>query len=471
MFPGERDRDPVSVRIVSEPPAELRLLDAYQRRVLEGYEVLQGDVMPGVYTLEVRAAEGLQRRTVRIEEGGHRQTVHASTRSAAPLPDSLGFNPAHLTALDDAMAQSRGAGAALVVMIRDVGRADSVSAEAMVERLGLVDPAGVALQLPGWTVGPGCAVVAVDVSPGPYLLHTLGTGKVRHDRPLWLVDGVTHALFVPTGPSGLSMDHASVHTARAGRFDPAPFRHRAEAAYGALRTSGRLLSNQVMESLLQHKLIDPWAGVLFSTLTLVRSSVPQEPDEELQRVDFVLERIGDVMQEHPDWLALRAIARLAAQRWSASGSFRFEDGANIEVGWPPTLGANFLGLVEAQRAGLARVASGSAADLALDRLLGTQPFTTLQAEVAPQRRQTRGYDLESVIAAAGRQDRGTPPATALPTTVRVAQYVEFAAQTAPSEDQLRAALSKERVAQTLGVTSDAAVRALSELARIAEEEE
>ncbi|MCB1032474.1 MAG: helix-turn-helix domain-containing protein, partial [Acidobacteria bacterium] len=243
----------------------------------------------------------------------------------------------------------------------------------------------------------GWAGLCADLDPGGYALecplppypHSGSRGQELIQQTLWVAPGWTTLVFLPCLPGRRlpSLELASVHMAEidAG-FEPYEAEARqvnlaAELALNGMRTSQRLVPDDLLNLLLHAKFKNPMLGILGAHVLL------QGPKTKWQLFDQVVENLKKMLGEAPDCTALEVLGQ--GRRRSETVSFS-------AVSWPPMLAAGYRALIAHDSDSPGLIEDGSVADHAAAVLHTSWPWsrwTRLEPEVLQELDDSGGFEM------------------------------------------------------------------------------
>ena len=403
---------PVTVTAIGRSPAtQISISDARFHEV--GLEDNAGQVVvplqPGMYKVTFREGDAVDEKMAVVLPGSGPVIVTQSSdihfRSAVPIADtstSHEWHQAHARQLSSGPRDvSSGAGAGLLLFVRDIGEAVVEERRAPAEglpgdlqrRLELAEPVprrwlklselgefdptvGLSLHdegakqlrdVPLITSLARVGGLRTDFAPGTYRLR-LDIGRSQElEMPIVCVHGWRLNVFLLCREYGrerlrrADFDSASMSLSRTEEaFDPdAPGLRQTELALQALAQSQRL-RGRALDAILRAKFDDPMLGLYGGHLLFLAP----EPDHEL--IDTVIRNTGNLLGlDHPDVDALR-VRRALVDRELPSPRPRFRR--------PPMLAAGWDAVVAGSRLDPELVPAGSLSDRVADRIARRGPW-------------------------------------------------------------------------------------------------
>lgn len=305
--------------------AEISVLDGSFERVAHGVGRLDQDLAPGLYKVRVRIGPSVEEQLVSLDQDRVVTIDPPEFPSPIPLLGTSKTHEYHIAAAVEtsSTAQDRfGDGGSIFVFAREwTGRQGEESKSGNpAEGLSLlreidadVETAlvpSLAMRADVRTDGDACAGWRGDVAPGPYRLRLALTDGTASERAIFVAPGQQTQVFLVRADYQLldgrterraNLSGGAVVISLSQTFNPDDRRTRlAELARYALTQSRRVLSEVMLEEILDEKTSEPMLGLLGAHLLL-----RDEPDDR-QSFDRVIANLLRLLgPEHPDVLALR----------------------------------------------------------------------------------------------------------------------------------------------------------------------
>lgn len=300
--------------------AEIVVLDGCLNRVARGVGRLQQDLAPGLYKIRVRVGPTVEEQLVSLDQP--RTVEIAAAEFPSPIP-YLGTSRTHEYHRDAAIEASRtprdafGSGGSVLIFAREWSgsHASSPPTGNPAEGLSFAGEDGKLLRaIPGRadlrTSGDPSAGWCADVDPGPYRVRLELSDGTIFERALFVSPSQQTQLFLlrtdyqlRDGKSERRADLAggAVSISRQHTFKPDSARGRlAELARHALTQSRRVLSEALLQQILDEKAGDPMLGLLGAHLLL--RDRPEDKASFNTVTDNLMRLLGP---EHPDLRMLR----------------------------------------------------------------------------------------------------------------------------------------------------------------------
>lgn len=305
---------------VADPTAEISIIDGNLNRVARSVGHFEQNLSPGIYKVQVQVGPSIDEQLVSLDQSRDLQFTAPEIPSPVPL-ESSSRSHEYQRALAVAAAANPidhfGSGSSIFVFAREWTKSSTGTDDNPAQNLSLLkedgtplvkiaDRADVHLQedpSAGWRA---------DLSPGAYRLLLELPDGTGYERSLYAAPGFQTQLFLLTREYLLNdqstchradLDTGTVAMSANFAFDPAAPRARmTELAIYALTQTRKILSDALLNGLLDEKFDDPMLGILGAHLVLRDHP---EDSRTFQTVTNNLRRI--VGLDHPDvqalWLA------------------------------------------------------------------------------------------------------------------------------------------------------------------------
>lgn len=204
------------------------------------------------------------------------------------------------------------------------------------------------------------------LNPGGYILRMTSrtgpedtsrpAGMLATDQAVWLSPGWMTVVFVPSGPAGPRSVATSVQMVNIDScWEPSAVQAFAsEAVLAGLRAGVAAVEDRQLHDLLHAKFVNPMLGVLGGHALVQQMETADDPAvarERLRVLKAVVSNLSELISDHPDVAALRAVTCMADGRAS-----------NVSVTWPPMLTASLRELISAGRADSSILPPGTPAE-------------------------------------------------------------------------------------------------------------
>jgi hypothetical protein len=304
----------------ADTAAEISVLDGSLNNVGRSVGRLRKELPRGIYKVRVRVGPSFQEQLVSLDQDREIKVDALAFASPIPLTGTSRSHEYHQAAAIDASRNARtrlGSGASVMVFAREWSAPDGRSQSNPAAGLTFCDESGgtlavVADKADVRTSGDASAGWRADVAPGAYRLRLEFSDGSGLERSLFATSGKQTQVFLlqrdqvlPDGKVDRRADllGATVTISPSQSFNPQDRRVRlSELACYALTQSRRILSDEVMDELLNEKFEDPMLGLLGAHLILHDNpkGLSEQPDA-LRQFKIVTDNLLRLLgPDHPD---------------------------------------------------------------------------------------------------------------------------------------------------------------------------
>jgi hypothetical protein len=302
---------------VADPAAEISIIDGNFNRIARSVGHFEQNLSPGIYKVQVQVGPKVDEQLVALDQSRDLQFTAPDIPTAVPLESSSRSHEYHRQFAMSAAANvidRFGSGSSIFVFAREWTKSSTGTDENPAQDLSLFKEDGTLLvkiadRAEVHLEGDPAAGWRADLTPGAYRVRLELPDGSGYERSLYATPGFQTQLFLLHREYLLNdhsvccradLDTGAVAMSANFAFDPfAPGPRMTALATYALTQTRRILSDAVVQDLLDAKYDDPMLGIVGAHLVL------RDQPQDLQTFQTVTDNLRRVVGlDHPDLMAL-----------------------------------------------------------------------------------------------------------------------------------------------------------------------